>query len=83
MEMFVNVYAEVTLGGEAMTTEHTKGLSPVLEQRWIYEKLSVPKTLLEYLHLCLEMFCSFSFPFLEGSNAIVEKGPWKSTKPRA
>ena len=92
----MKVHLEVALGGELVATEHMKGLSPVWERRWICRELSVPKTLLQYLYLCLQRmalsfglasigdtFGGFPFPFLDRSNATVEKELWKSTEPGA
>ena len=76
-------------------TEPTKGLSPVWERRWICRELWAPKALLQYLGLCLQRtaclglacprdtFGGFPFPFLDGSNASVEEGLWRSTEPWA
>ena len=76
-------------------TGHTKGLSPVWERRCIYEELSIPITLLQYLDLCRqsasplssistgETLWGFPLPLLDGSKAAMEKGLWKRTEPGA
>ena len=82
----MKVHLEVALGGEPVATEHVKGLSPVWERRRICRELSVPKTLLQYLHVCSQRtgsslglassgdtFGGFPFSFLDGSNATVLK----------